>query len=199
MGHERVRKRAAVARLQDRRLHFDEPFGIEVRARGPDHPGPQHRQLTRVLVHEQVQIAAAVPRLDVGDAVEGVGKWTTDLGEHRHLVDRKRRLAAPRLHRRARRADDVTEIYVRQRDAVGLAEELDPARTVDQVEEGQLPVLAPGHDAPGEASLLVALLVRLEPLGLGAHGRDLVPVRKSLRQHAGILSPRHSSRGFARL
>ena len=71
---------------------------------------------------------------------------------------------------------------------VGLAEELDAAGAVDQIEEGQLAVLPPRHDATREAPLGLAFLARLETLRLGADGSDLVPVGEAFCSHAWILS-----------
>ena len=73
----------------------------------------QDGQLARVLVHQEVEVSAAIARFDVGDAVEGVGTGTPDLGQHLDRVDRERRLAAPRLHRLAGGPHDVAERDVR--------------------------------------------------------------------------------------
>src|SRR5207244_5817411 len=53
---------------------------------------------------------------------------------------------------------------------------------VDEVEEHDLPQIPPGHHAPGQPPLRSGLLPRVERLGLGPDGRDLVPVREPLRQ-----------------
>ena len=55
-------------------------------------------------------------------------------------------------------------------------------RAVDEVEEDELPHLAPREHAAGEPALLGPFLAGLERLGLGAHGRDLVAVGKALRR-----------------
>ena len=77
---------------------------------------------------------------------------------------------------------------VRELDAASLAEELDAARAVDEIEEGQLAVLAPRHDATRETPLGLALLARLETLRLGADESDLVPVGEAFCSHGWILS-----------
>ena len=139
---ERPGERAAVSRLQDRRLDLDEALVVERAANGRDHPGAEHEVGACVLVHQQVEVAPPVTLLDVGQPVEGVGERRADLAEHLEGVDRQRRLAATRLRRMAGHADDVAEVNVDLARAVRRAEELDPARAVDQVEEGQLPHVA---------------------------------------------------------
>ena len=82
-------------------------------------------------------------------------------------------------------ADDVAEVDVDLARAVDRAEELDPARAVDEVEEGRA---SPSRGAPGRGRRAGArrrLLARLERLGLGADGGDLVAVREALRRPSG--------------
>jgi len=66
-----------------------------------------------------------------------------------------------------------------------VAQELDAPGAVDEVEEGQLPVPAPGHDATREAALLARFGVRLERGRLLADRSYLVPVRETLRRVHG--------------
>ena len=67
----------------------------------------------------------------------------------------------------------------------GVAEQLDAAGAVDEVEEDELPHLAAGHHAAREAARLVELAAVLERLDLGPNGRDLVPIRKARRRGHG--------------
>ena len=60
-------------------------------------------------------------------------------------------------------------------------EKLDPPAAVDQIEEHQLPHVAPGEDATGEAMLLLALRAGLELGGLGSDRGDLLPVGEPFR------------------
>ena len=71
---ERVRERTAVPRLEHRRLDLDEPLVVEVAADRRDDPRTQEKELARVLVHEQVEVALAVARLLIREAVERVGQ-----------------------------------------------------------------------------------------------------------------------------
>ena len=100
------------------------------------------------------------------------GSGVSDLREHLERVDDERRLAAARLRRVARDADDVAEVNVDLAGAVDRAEELDPAGAVDEVEEDELPHLAAREDATGEPPLLGALDSRLEALGLARTPRS---------------------------
>ena len=113
--------------------------------------------------------------------MERVGEGAADLREQHELVDGERRLAALRLHRRARGADDVAEVDVDRAGAILLAEELDAARAVDEVEEDELAHVAPREHAAGDAHRAVGGLARLERLGGGAHGGHVVAVGKALR------------------
>ena len=133
--HERLGEAAAVARLQDRRLDLEEALAVEVGAHGGDDLRPRGRQLARLVVHQQVEVALPVARLAVGDAVEGVGQRLADLRQQLDLARDQRRLAAARAPRPAGGADDVAE---RELELL-LDDQLDPARAVDEVEEGELP------------------------------------------------------------
>src|SRR5205085_8559652 len=166
---ERLREAAAVARLEDRRLDLEEALAVEVAAdRG--HDARAELELgARLLVHQQVEVAAPVALLDVGQAVEGVRERRPDLREELELVGRERRLPAPRLRRPALGADDVAEVQVDLARAARVAEELDAAGAIDEVEEDELPVAAPRHHAAGDPARLPRLLPRLQPLRLRAN------------------------------
>src|SRR2546430_4971079 len=71
-GDERLGEAAAVARLQDRGLDLDEAGLVEVGAALRDDPRADDRFTPRLLVHQQVEVAAAGALLDVGGAVESV-------------------------------------------------------------------------------------------------------------------------------
>src|SRR6266498_86435 len=104
---ERRGKAAAVARLEDRRFDLEEPFTVEVGANFRDDPRSQHRQASRVVVHQQIEVAATVALLDVRDAVVGVRQRRADLRQQLERADGERRLAAARFRRPAFDADDV--------------------------------------------------------------------------------------------
>ena len=155
---ERPRQRAAVERLQHRRLDLDEAVLVEVaahRARSTLRAG--HERRARLLVGDQVELAAAKARLDVGQAVVLVGRRAQALGEHREVVDAQRELAAARAEDLAVDADEVAEVELEQRRHALLAEhvgarlQLDPAGAVDEVQERHLALAAAGGEATGDA------------------------------------------------
>ena len=84
------------------------------------------------------------------------GSGARIFAEQLELVDRERRLAAARLRRVPADADDVAEVDVDLRSG----EQLDPAAAVDEVEEDDLPHLAPRHHAAREPERAVDSSVR---------------------------------------
>jgi len=137
---------------------------------------------------KQVEVAPAVALLDIRETVERVRQRRADAGEQHELVDDQRRLAAAALRRVADRADDVAQVHVDLAGARLGAEQLDPARAVDQVEEDELAHVAAREDAARESPGLGALFVRLQRLGFGADGYDLVAVGKTLGGRHGDLT-----------
>ena len=89
MRDEGIREAAAVAGLQDRRLHLDKAFFVEVRPDLGHHARAEHRLAPRLVVHQQVEVPAAVALLDVGYAVEGVRKRRADLREQLERAHRE--------------------------------------------------------------------------------------------------------------
>ncbi len=183
--HEGMRERAAVAGLQHRRLHLDEAFGVEIAPDRRDDLRAQEEQLSRLLVHQEVEVALAVARLRVGQTVERVRERPRVAREHRQLVDGERGLAAPRLRRTSAGSDDVAEVNVDVARASRIAHELDAPGAVDEVEEDELPHLAPRHDAAREPHRPVELGAGLEILGRGANVGDRDAIGKALRRHQG--------------
>src|SRR5205085_256230 len=151
----------------------DEALGVEVRAGLRDDARAQDRVAARLLVHQQVEVAATVALLDVGEAVERIRERRPDLREQLQLANGEGRLAALRLRRDARHADDVAEVEVDSAQLVGTREELDAAAAVDEVEEHELPQVAPAEDPAREPVLRRPGAPRLEPLRLCADRADL--------------------------
>ena len=104
---EGARERAAVARLEDGRLNLDEAVVVKRAADRAHHARAKLEIRAALLVHEQVDVAAAVALLDVGEAVEGVRQRRPDVREELDPVRGQGRLAAPRLGGSADRGDDV--------------------------------------------------------------------------------------------
>ena len=184
---ERARQRAAVERLQDRRLDLDEAGVVELAADRGDDLRARDEQLARLLVGHQVELAAAVARLDVLQAVVLLGRRAQRLREHGEALDPQRHLAALRAHRGAVDADDVAEVDLRQQALVLLGPEhvrarlqLQPAGAVDEVEEGHLALAAAGGETPGDAVCDVRLLAVLE-LRVGGAARPPPARRRGTR------------------
>ena len=134
MRDERLGEGTAVARLQHRGLDLEEAALVEVAPDRRDHARAQLEVRAGLLVHQQVEVALPVARLDVGDAVEGVRERPTDLRQQDELGDRQRRLAALRAAWPSGCANDVAEVEVE----LLLGDQLDPSGAVDEVEEAQL-------------------------------------------------------------
>ena len=182
MRHERPRERAAVARLQHRRLDLDEALAVEVRREPRVTMRARSMNVgARLLVDEQVEVALAVAQLDVGEAVERVGQRLGVAREHLERVGEQRRLAAAGTAGMPGDADDVAEEDVDLARLRRLADHLDPARAVDDVEEDELAHVAPRHRAAGDPARRVGRLPGLERLALVPDRRDLVPVGEALR------------------
>jgi hypothetical protein len=112
--------------------------------------------------------------------VERVRQRRADSRKELDRVDRERRLAASRARGRAGRADHVAEVEVDLAHAAGVAQQLDPAGAVDEVEKDELAHVPACHHAPGDAALLRGFLAVAERLDLGPHRGDLDAVGKAL-------------------
>ena len=186
---ERARERAAVERLQDRRLDFDEAGVVEKAAHGGHGLGPRDKQLARLLVGHEVELAAAIARLDVLQPVVLLGRRAQRLREHRERLDAQRDLAALRAQRGAVDADDVAEVDLREQALVRLGAEhvgarlqLQAARAVDEVEEGHLALAAARGEAAGDTVRHVGLLPVGEPRVRGKHVRGRLDARELVRE-----------------
>ena len=95
VGGERPRERAAVERLQHRRLDLEEAALVEPAPDGGDHLRAQDEQLARLLVRDQVELAVAVAGLDVLEPVVLLGRRAQRLGQQ--LPAARLRVSSPRL------------------------------------------------------------------------------------------------------
>ena len=112
---ERPRHGAAVQRLQDRRLDLDEAALVEEAADGADHVRALDEALLDLVVDDEVEVAAAVARLHVGEAVELLRQRTQRLGEQAEVVNLERELAAAGADHGALGAEDVAHVQRQQR------------------------------------------------------------------------------------
>src|SRR2546428_625138 len=109
------RRRSARDGLHHRRLDLEEAARVEERAQRRDEPAPQREGLAHLGIDHQVDVALAVARLDVLQAVPLLGQRAQRLGEELEVLDRHRQLALARPEQLAGDADEVTDIEVRER------------------------------------------------------------------------------------
>ena len=110
----------------------------------------------RLRVHDQVDVALPVARLDVLEPVPLLGQRAQRLGQERQRLHRHRQLAGARAHHLAGDADEVAQVQLGEErevvaELVGPRVELDPPGLVHEVGEARLAVVAQGHDAAGQA------------------------------------------------
>ena len=150
---------AARNRVHHRRFHFKEAVVHHVVADRLDHPAAGDEGETRLLVGDQVQLAAAILLLDVGKAVELLGQRAQRLGQQADDVAMHGQFAGLGLEQHAFAADDVAQVpalellvHVLAGDVVA-DENLDPAGNVLNAGKAGLAHDALQHDAAGHLDL----------------------------------------------
>src|SRR5688500_7854809 len=143
MRGEGPSQRATGDRVEDRRLHLDEVARLQPAAGQADDAAALQERPARVRVGPEVDVALAVARVDVGDALPLVPEASARLGEHRPARDLDGQLAALRLHDLAGGTHPVAEADLAEPFEVlgdgGKREQLDlAAAAVPQGGEGQL-------------------------------------------------------------
>ena len=156
VGRERPRRRAARDRLHDRRLHLQEPAGVQERAHGLDEARPEPEHLAHARIHEEIHVPLPVASLDVLEPVPLLGQRPDGLREERPRLHLDGQLPRARPHEVAGHADEVRHVQLGEAgvgvsEDVGARVELDRARLVEEVGEAGLAVVADRHDAPGDA------------------------------------------------
>src|SRR5665213_2300010 len=127
--------------VQHRRLDLEEALLQQQAAHDRDDLRAAAQRGTRFLVDDQIEIALAVTRLDVGQAVELLRQRQERLGQHREVARIDGELAARRAPDNALDPDDVAEIeQLEEAQALGrqdvlVAEDLDLAGAVVQIDE----------------------------------------------------------------
>ena len=122
MSGERSGCRSAVEGLQDGRLNFQEPMGIEKLAQATDDTGPFAEGLTHLRVDSQVCIALAGAQFRIlqrGMAerftalcqlVFGCRQGTDGFGQHSEVADMQSGLACASTEHAARSLDEITQV-----------------------------------------------------------------------------------------
>src|SRR6202042_3648762 len=102
--------------------------------------------------------------------------------------DPQRQLTAPRAERNAVDPEQVAEVQPEQlfhpigTELVNAGLELDPARTIDEIEKRHLALPAARRQAPGDAVLDGRLLAGRQPLVLGADVADRLHAIELVRE-----------------
>ena len=145
-------------------------------------------QLARLLVGDEVELAAAVARLDVLEAVELLRRRAQGLREQRPVLDAQRQLAAARHEGDAVDADEVAQVEAEQAlhrlgaEDVGARLQLDAPAAVDEVQERHLALAAAGGEAPGDAVARLGLRTGLQAVVGRADVRDRLDPRVGVRE-----------------
>ena len=189
VGGEGPGQRAAVERLQHRRLDLDEAVFVEHAAHRGDHTAAGDGVVPRLLVDHQVEVALAVARLGVGQPVELLRQRPQRLGQQRPAGHPDGQLAAAAREHLALHSQQVAEVELPQvvvprRDVRGGLQ-LDPPAGVDQVEEHGLAVAAPAHDPAGQPGPRPGLGVRRDVAVALAHLRGSRPIGEAVRVRLG--------------
>ena len=175
VGDERLCGRAAVERLQDRRLDLEETGAVQIGAQRAHDRGPRAEKVARLFVGQQVDVSPAIAYLRIAHAMPFVRHWLERFGQEVDLVNGDAQLAAARYRQRTGCAHEITQIdkplphlvvpAVGQ--VVPLNEKLDLGAAIVQIGETDL-----AHHADA-----------LEPAG-HTHGR--LPGGAVLIERAGI-------------
>ena len=107
---ERARGGATELGAQRRRLHLDEAALFEEPSDRGHRREPDLEHPPRLGVHDQVDVALAEARVDVGEAVPLVGQRAQRLGQQLERADLHRQLTAARGHHGALDPDPVAEV-----------------------------------------------------------------------------------------
>jgi len=174
----RLRERAAVERLEYRRLDLEETALVEPAAHRGDRLRAQDEQVASLVVGDQVELAVAVARLCVLDSEVFLGHFPQALRQQLPVAHEQGQLTSPGLERSAVHADQVADIQGSQQlegfapQDVPLRLDLQLARPVHDVDEGCAPVPAPSRHPAGYPVLGIGLLAWLQPVVLRVDSLD---------------------------
>ena len=109
--HEGPRRRAAVQRLHHRRFHLDESARFQLPPQRSDQARARHEHLAHRGIGDQVQIALAVTRLHILQAVPLLRHGKQRLREELEPLHVNAQLARARAEEIALHADDIADIH----------------------------------------------------------------------------------------
>ena len=166
VGEERLRGRAAGLAQQHRCLDLAEASLDQHAAHRGDRSRARCEHRARPRIDYEVDVAAAIAHLGIGEPVAHVGQRAQRLGQELDAVHTHRELARGRRDHPALGADPVAEVEAGDvvegvvAELVARGEQLDRAGLVHQVDEIQPAVAAQAHHAPGNPHRLVGLRPR---------------------------------------
>ena len=110
--HKRFRQRAAVQRLKHRRFHFDKIVAVEIRAHRRDNALARAKHRAHIFVHHQIEIALAIARFLVRQAVKFFRHRRDRFGEQHERGNLHRKFARFRFEQCARRLHKIAEVII---------------------------------------------------------------------------------------
>ena len=163
VGVEGAGGRADLERGQDGGVDLQEALFVQIGADLLQNQAALDKSVLDLGVHDEVNVALAVTRLAVRQAVELLGQGQQTLGEQRQLGDADRNFAHLRAEHLALDADDVTDIqllkggvgFIAQQ--VALDKNLDVALLVAQMGKAGFAHDALGHHAASQRDDLSGL------------------------------------------
>ncbi len=110
MRDERPCRRAAVERLHHRRLHFQKSVRLQLPPQRRDDLRPRHEHLANFRIRDQIQIALAVARLDVFQAMPFLGHREQRLRQEVQPLDMDAQFAGPGAEQVSFDADNIADV-----------------------------------------------------------------------------------------
>ena len=184
VGQERPRGRAAGVLYEHGRFDFKEALPVEVAADAGDDPGSADEGLANFRIHDQVGITLAVAKVRICHAVIFLRQRTKGLRKQRDVLDMHRDLTGLGLEDITADADDIAHVVFPEVGKLGLRNrvlahiELDLALAILDVAEDGFAHAAFGHDASGNADLLVLVVFK----GVFDPGRGRVALKSRLTE-----------------
>jgi hypothetical protein len=157
MRDEGTRRRAAIERLHHGRFHFHESMAFELAAKRSDNAAAREEDFAHFGVRDQIQVALAVARFHVFQAMPFLGHGEQRLREVLQMFDVHAQFAGAGAEQVAFHADDVAQIdqLVDGEIALGkgvlLDVDLQALAILRQMREPGLAHAAQGLHAPGDA------------------------------------------------
>ena len=188
MRDERTGSGAAVERLQHRRLDLDKVGLVQRATDARDHAGAGDEPLACLGVGHQVEVALAMPDLDVLQAVMAIRERESTRREERPLCDLQTQLAATRAKRGALHADEVAnrdgahDLVRLLTHPLQLGKQLHATGDVLEIDERDAALATPAQHAAADAPGALARLLGFELLLSSAQRTNLIAIAEPMWQ-----------------